>query len=66
MWAVYDFEEVHVVPLNDTAAHFTDCPWCGCHPKIEPYERKPIVIHNAYDGREITERALVDAMKGVN
>jgi hypothetical protein len=49
---------VHVYPLNDVFIHSTDTPWCDCHPRLEPYDSALLVIHNSWDGREITERAL--------
>lgn len=43
---------VHVLPLNDTMAHFVN-PACPCYPlEIE----KGLFVHNAEDCREAKER----------
>ena len=43
---------VHVVPTRDLAPHNTDSAVCACNPKVE----YGIVIHNAFDHREIFEK----------
>lgn len=47
---------VHVYPMEDSFPHDTehgvDCP---CNPTIkapEPDDEFPVIIHNAFDGRE--------------
>jgi len=45
----------HVYPLNDLRPHATDGRQCPCAPSHE----NDIVIHNAFDGREIVEREQV-------
>lgn len=54
----------HVFPLNDLKEHDTSggiVRLCHCQPKVEQYGEGFVVIHNSYDGREITENA-VDAL----
>lgn len=49
---------LHVVPENDTRPH-QDSTGCSCRPRIEQVEEgATVVVHNAFDGREITERAV--------
>jgi hypothetical protein len=45
--------EIHVIPLNDKREHFV-CIDCPCRPSYEN-NNKLIVIHNAFDFREIME-----------
>ncbi len=45
---------VHVIPLNDLRPHDECGLDCLCGPRFDD----GIVIHNSWDGREITERAL--------
>lgn len=57
-WYVFDNPDaVHVVPRNDTRDH-NICHGeheCWCNPAIEDEGERPIVIHNAADGREAYE-----------
>ena len=53
---------IHVLPLNDTKPHIEseDCP---CMPEIiDEYGSDKIIVHNAWDNREILEQA-VDAIE---
>lgn len=43
---------VNVIPLNDLREH-EEAVTCPC----EPWMDGEIIIHNSWDGREITERA---------
>lgn len=59
--------DVHVYPVNDLKEHDTDSRYCSCRPKVETYDDTAVVIHNSWDGREITEQALDYAFeKGQN
>ena len=49
-------EDLHVVPINDLKPHF-DSSTCPCMPRLF-VELGRIWIHNSWDGREITERAI--------
>jgi hypothetical protein len=57
-WEVVETEkgDVHVVPLNDKKEHtlLTDC---SCGPRIDVEGAKLIIVHNAWDWREIVEEA---------
>jgi hypothetical protein len=50
---------VHVVPINDLREHSIDARFpCECLPEEQFVEGGGVVIvHNSWDGREITERA---------
>jgi hypothetical protein len=55
---------IHVYPVNDEREHELDGTMCPCNPKVEfadPVTREPyceaLVIHNAFDCREVVERA---------
>jgi hypothetical protein len=57
---------VHVYPLNDICRHDTESAFCDCRPRLEPHGDALLVIHNSWDGREITERAFDLALASVN
>ena len=44
---------VHVYPINDLKEHDTESHLCECEPRVD-FELG-IVVHNAYDLREIQE-----------
>ena len=46
----------HIIPINDLHPHSEDDK-CECKPKVEVVDGGVLVIHNAYDGREIYEDA---------
>ena len=52
-------EDLHVVPINDLKPHL-DSSTCPCKPRLF-IEFGKIWIHNSWDGREITERAIDNA-----
>jgi len=45
----------HVVPINDIDEHDTEGNQCKCDPEIKILDE--LVIHNAFDGRELIEQA---------
>lgn len=47
-------EIVHVIPLNDLVPHVCD-EECPCLPRTEKAGAGIVVIHNAWDLREIEE-----------
>lgn len=47
---------VHVIPVNDLIEHITKST-CICHPRIDIVEGGMIVIHDALDGRVVSEKA---------
>ena len=51
----------HVIPVADLIGH-QESELCGCLPRIED----GVYIHNSFDGREITERAIDMARKERN
>jgi hypothetical protein len=48
-----DKEKTHIVPVNDIFEHTTEFYSCKCIPVIN--EEDDIVIHNAFDSRELNE-----------
>jgi len=55
---------IHIVPLNDEKPHDEDGTQCHCNPHMlfnDPYTGKAlaeaIVLHKAFDGRELVEEA---------
>lgn len=58
-WGVFEKDMpsdfIHVVPLNDTHEHLLEGANCKCEPVIEIEDDAYIVIHNAYDFREVRE-----------
>lgn len=44
---------VHVIPLNDISEHVRSI-CCGCGPW---FDQGGALVHNAFDGREVIERA---------
>jgi hypothetical protein len=56
----------HVYPVSDTRPHnIEDGGQCDCGPKVEFLESgDTLVVHNAWDGREIFEELDAGAHKG--
>lgn len=49
---------VHVIPENDIRSHW-DSTACPCRPRTEEVAGGgTVVVHNSFDGQEITERAI--------
>lgn len=46
----------HVHPTRDLEEHDLDGFECHCHPRIQEEEHGYVVIHNAFDKRELLER----------
>ena len=46
---------VHVLPVNDIKIHIEDTT-CPCDPMVEYEGNEILVIHNAWDGRELLEQ----------
>ncbi len=44
----------HIIPLNDLKPHVSE-RFCECMPYADA-ECPTVIIHNAYDGRELKER----------
>jgi hypothetical protein len=47
----------HVVPTNDRQSHLWDED-CPCSPTIKVYGDDRVIVHNAWDYREIIEQAV--------
>jgi len=57
---VYDYTNAHgeslaeVIPLNDIRAHESSMD-CKCIPVIKHKDNFEILVHNAFDGRDVNE-----------
>lgn len=58
-------EAWHILPVDDLKEH-EESAYCQCNPKIEEYRNGRLIIHNAYDGREIYEQAETNAKTNLN
>jgi len=47
-------DTIQVVPENDIFEH-TETENCGCNPVVEDVNGSRLIIHNAWDNREIHE-----------
>jgi hypothetical protein len=55
---------VNVIPLEDEHPHVMGegcecCPWISWEERADGVLEKPVLVHNAYDCREVAERAEV-------
>lgn len=50
-----NFETWHILPQNDRQPH-TESLDCHCRPDVQWESQSRIVIHRAFDGREILEQ----------
>lgn len=50
--------DVHVYPENDLRPHELEGFACPCEPSVELIGAAFLIIHNAYDHREIIEQAV--------
>lgn len=48
----------HVYPLNDLREHIIEGVDCPCNPTVEVVGANLLIIHNAFDHREIVEQAI--------
>lgn len=53
--------DVHVYPVNDLYPHVTDGGECACGPKIETRGDGLVVIHRAFDLRDVIEAERIPA-----
>lgn len=49
---------INILPVNDEKPHQEDLS-CGCNPQIKFVNDELIIIHNAYDNREVLEKLLI-------
>ena len=56
---------VHTIPRGDWAPH-EESVACPCGPRVHCYRDGMHVIHHAWDGRDILERALDWAFTATN
>ena len=50
--------DTHVYPLNDLREHILEGVDCPCEPTVEVIGASLLIIHNAFDHREIVEQAI--------
>lgn len=57
-------QPIHVLPVNDIYLHADTGVHCNCNPVVGRVEGALLVIHNAFDGRELfsEERSVVDPL----
>ncbi len=55
---------IHVYPLNDLKEHELEGTMCPCGPRIDWTNPEAIVIHNAWDLREVNEELETLKIKG--
>jgi len=48
---------IHVYPVGDEREHELQGTTCPCGPRVEWEHAEAVVIHNAFDCREILEEA---------
>lgn len=48
---------IHVYPVGDEREHELQGTTCPCGPRVEWEDAEALVIHNAFDCREILEEA---------
>ena len=48
---------LEIEPVEDTKAHM-DSPDCECIPNVKWERGIPILIHSAFDGRDVNEKLL--------
>ncbi len=48
---------VIIVPINDIREHEENSSTCPCDPKVEIKNGEMVLIHNAFDHRQIVEQA---------
>lgn len=58
-------ETYHILPVNDLKEHEEETD-CHCEPTVEWHEGGLVVIHNAYDGRELYEEAERNIKENTN
>jgi hypothetical protein len=46
--------DINILPLNDKKEHY-EHTLCPCNPRVEVIGANLLIIHNAYDHREIVE-----------
>ena len=54
-------DDVNVYPLNDLQEHITEGAEgveCPCSPSVEVIGASLLIIHNAFDHREVVEQAI--------
>lgn len=57
-------EPLHVYPVHDIYPHEVDGAPCPCKPSIEMRNGETIIVHHAWDMREVIE-ALAGDMLGI-
>ena len=50
--------DIHVLPVNDLKPHEESGVGCPCKPRIEVVGADLIIVHNAWDNREVFEQAI--------
>jgi len=61
-------QDIHVYPINDTEEHDLESSTCHCSPYLEVVGGDLLVVHTAFDGRDVIEEAqeLIAKLNGEN
>ena len=51
-------KSIHVLPVNDIGLHADSGVHCNCNPTVEWVDGTALVVHNAFDGRELFNESL--------
>jgi hypothetical protein len=54
-------DDIHVYPTHDKREHITEGTDCPCNPKIEVHGATLVIIHHAWDFREVAEELNAEA-----
>jgi hypothetical protein len=57
--------DIHVYPVKDLREHVTVGVDCPCEPIVKVVGAVLVIVHNAFDHREIVEQAI-DILNGVD
>jgi len=55
---------VHVYPLNDLRPHTLEGLECECVPRFEERDGALVIVHTAWDMREVFEQAQLPKSEG--
>ena len=54
--------DIHVLPVDDIKSHEENTK-CHCNPKLEVIGANLLIVHNAFDHREIIEEIEAESME---
>lgn len=48
---------INIYPLNDEQEHVLEGTSCPCCPEYKPADGGDLIVHSAFDGRDLVEQA---------